>query len=110
MSRMASGRSGWLSAVILSAGTGLLAALALPPLGWPPLLWLALAGLWSLTSRPWSGLVWGCTAVAISHRWLLGLHPLDWIGVPLPLSLPLCLLLCLLSCLPPYLPPCPPWS
>ena len=79
--------------MILSAGTGLLAALALPPLGWPPLLWLALAGLWSLTSRPWSGLVWGCTAVAISHRWLLGLHPLDWIGVPLPLSLPLCLLL-----------------
>jgi apolipoprotein N-acyltransferase len=93
MSRMAAGRSGWLSAVILSAGTGLLAALALPPLGWPPLLWLALAGLWSLTSRPWSGLVWGWVAVAISHRWLLGLHPLDWIGVPLPLSLPLCLLL-----------------
>ena len=90
---MASGRSGWVSAVILSAGTGLLAGLALPPLGCPPLLWLALVGLWSQTARPWTGLVWGCTAVAVSHRWLLALHPLDWIGVPLPLSLPLCLLL-----------------
>jgi apolipoprotein N-acyltransferase len=29
----------------------------------------------------------------VSHRWLLWLHPLDWVGVPLPLSLPLCLLL-----------------
>ena len=79
--------------MILSAGTGLLAGLALPPLGCPPLLWLALAGLWSQTNRPWTGLVWGSVAVAISHRWLLALHPLDWIGVPLPLSLPLCLLL-----------------
>jgi apolipoprotein N-acyltransferase len=100
MSRMAAGRSGWLSALILSAGSGLLAGLALPPLGWPPLLWLALAALWALASRPWAGLVWGGCAVAISHRWLLALHPLDWIGVPLPLSLPLCLvLLALISAL-----------
>jgi apolipoprotein N-acyltransferase len=34
--------------------------------------------------------------VLVSHRWLLALHPLDWIGVPLPLSLPLCLALLLL--------------
>jgi apolipoprotein N-acyltransferase len=31
--------------------------------------------------------------VLVSHRWLLWLHPLDWIGVPGPLSLPLCLAL-----------------
>jgi apolipoprotein N-acyltransferase len=31
--------------------------------------------------------------VLVSHRWLLWLHPLDWVGVPLPLSLPLCVLL-----------------
>ena len=31
----------------------------------------------------------------ISHRWLLWLHPLDWVGVPLPLSLPLCITLLL---------------
>jgi apolipoprotein N-acyltransferase len=34
--------------------------------------------------------------VLISHRWLLWLHPLDWIGVPGPLSLPICLALWLL--------------
>lgn len=95
---MAAGRSEWVSAAILSAGTGLVAGLALPPLGCPPLLWLALAGLWCQAARPWTGLVWGWTAVAVSHRWLLALHPLDWIGVPLALSLPLCwLLLALIS-------------
>jgi apolipoprotein N-acyltransferase len=87
-------------ALILSAGSGLVAALALPPLGWPPLLWLALALLWAQGHRPWTGFVWGFCALALSHRWLLALHPLDWIGVPGPLSLPLCvLLLALISAL-----------
>jgi apolipoprotein N-acyltransferase len=36
-------------------------------------------------------------AVLVSHRWLLALHPLDWLGVPGPLSLPLVVVL-LLSC------------
>jgi len=63
-------------------------------------LWLALALLWAQAHRPWTGLVWGFTALAVSHRWLLALHPLDWIGVPAPLSLPLCvLLLALISAL-----------
>ncbi|MBM5804424.1 MAG: apolipoprotein N-acyltransferase, partial [Cyanobacteria bacterium K_DeepCast_35m_m2_155] len=94
---MAAGRWGWKLELILSAGSGLLAGLALPPVGAPPLLWLALAVLWALAAqatRPVScGALWGCTALALSHRWLLALHPLDWIGVPLPLSLPLCVLL-----------------
>ncbi len=95
---------------------GALAGLALPPLGMPPLLWPALAVLWGLAGDPpteedpplapqaeaqrsgapgrrWLGLAWGMAAVLVSHRWLLWLHPLDWVGVPLPLSLPLCLLL-----------------
>lgn len=97
---MAAGRMGGSLPLILAAGLGLLAGVALPPLGWPPLLWLALAGLWSLaaqTSRPfWCGLLWGATALALSHRWLLALHPLDWIGVPLAWSLPLCVLLLVL--------------
>jgi apolipoprotein N-acyltransferase len=79
-----------------SAAGGLLAGLALPPAGLPPLLWLALVPLWGITAAPispWSGAVWGGLAVLMSHRWLLALHPLDWIGVPLPLSLPLCGLL-----------------
>jgi len=79
-----------------SAAGGLVAGLALPPVGLPPLLWLALVPLWGITAAPvspWSGALWGGLAVLISHRWLMALHPLDWIGVPLPLSLPLCGLL-----------------
>ncbi|MEB3184935.1 MAG: apolipoprotein N-acyltransferase [Cyanobacteriota bacterium] len=80
----------------LALTAGVLAGIALPPLGSPPLLWLALALLWQLASRPrpWlHGGLWGSAAVLVSHRWLLGLHPLTWIGVPAPLSLPLCVLL-----------------
>ena len=87
---------------VLAAGTA--AGLALPPLGWLPLLWAALAVLWALAgSPPTAGrpaaagaFLWGLTAVLASHRWLLWLHPLDWIGVPGPLSLPVCVLLWLL--------------
>jgi apolipoprotein N-acyltransferase len=64
-----------------------------------PLLWLGLALLWRLQDRPgarWRSAVWGALAVIVSHRWLLALHPLDWIGVPLPLSLPICWVLLLL--------------
>ena len=73
---------------------GLLAGVALPPLGFPPLLWLALVPLWAFGPGP--AALWAAAAVLVSHRWLLWLHPLDWIGVPLPLSLPLCVLLWLL--------------
>ena len=77
----------WIGALL----AGLLAGAALPPLGAPPLLWLALVPLWALGPGP--AALWAGAAVLLSHRWLLWLHPLDWIGVPLPLSLPLCLLL-----------------
>ncbi len=87
-------------ALVAGAG-GLLAGVALPPLGWPWLLWPALVVLWSLTGnrpgegppRAWRGGLWGLAAVLASHRWLLWLHPLDWIGVPGPLSLPICVAL-----------------
>jgi apolipoprotein N-acyltransferase len=90
-----------LARLCLATAAGTLAGLALPPLGLPPLQWLALALLWNLAARPETGrtgppaggLLWGMAAVLASHRWLLWLHPLDWIGVPPPLSLPLCLLL-----------------
>jgi apolipoprotein N-acyltransferase len=76
---------------------GVLAGVALPPLGWPWLLWPALALLWAVAGSPHratalaAASLWGAAAVLVSHRWLLWLHPLDWIGVPAPLSLPLCL-------------------
>ncbi len=83
----------------LAGAAGLLAGLALPPLGLPPLLWLALLPLWALPGLArgvWGGALWGAAAVLVSHRWLLGLHPLDWIGVPAPLSLPLAWLVLLI--------------
>ncbi|CAK6697429.1 MULTISPECIES: nitrilase-related carbon-nitrogen hydrolase [unclassified Synechococcus] len=82
----------WIGAAVAGAGAGL----ALPPWGAAWLLWPALALLWALPRSPlgWrGGWAWGAAAVLVSHRWLLWLHPLDWVGVPLPLSLPLCLLL-----------------
>ncbi len=90
-------RSRWIVATV----AGLLAGFSLPPLGWPWLLWPALAVLWGLVSAPRpsigpagrAGFFWGLTAVLVSHRWLLWLHPLDWIGIPGPLSLPICLAL-----------------
>ena len=88
---------------LLAVAAGGLAGLALPPLGFPPLTWIAVAALWALAGDPpaaeaprarrWCGLLWGAAAVLVSHRWLLWLHPLDWIGVPGPLSLPICLTL-----------------
>jgi apolipoprotein N-acyltransferase len=88
---------------LFAVAAGALAGLALPPLGFPPLIWIALAALWDLagdspaagaaSGRRWGGLLWGAAAVLVSHRWLLWLHPLDWVGVPGPLSLPVCLTL-----------------
>ena len=63
---------------ITAALAGVLAGLALPPWGCPPLLWCALVPLWALGPGP--ALLWGGAAVLVSHRWLLWLHPLDWVG------------------------------
>ena len=69
---------------------GVLAGVA-PSLGGPLLMVPALALLWSVAERPrWSS-GWGLLAVLISHRWLLALHPLTWMGVPAWLSLPVAL-------------------
>lgn len=66
----------------LLAGTGL----SLSGLWW---MLPALALLWSVALNPVAAALWGGLAVAISHRWLLALHPLTWLGVPELLSLPL---------------------
>ena len=80
--------SAWLQAF---AGGGL-AGLALSTPGWssagPWLMLPALALLWSIARCPPAAGLWGCVAVLVSHRWLLALHPLTWIGVPAALSLP----------------------
>ncbi len=53
----------------------------------------ALACLWSVSRNIAASALWGSIALLISHRWLLSLHPLDWIGVPAPLSLPIAILI-----------------
>ena len=66
---------------------GLLAGVALTMSGpW----WMvpALALLWAASPSSLASALWGGVAVLVSHRWLLALHPLMWIGVPAWLSLP----------------------
>ena len=86
---------------LILLASGCLAGWSLPPQGWPWLLWLTLIPLWAQAGSRSpgggvGGMVWALSATLVSHRWLLWLHPLDWIGVPRGLSLPLCLLLWLL--------------
>ena len=74
----------WLRAVLGGALAGFAPAAAGPLLMIP-----ALALLWSVATRPRNAAVWGVLAVLTSHRWLLALHPLTWMGVPAVLSLPI---------------------
>ncbi len=53
----------------------------------------ALALLWDVSCFPWATGLWGGVAVLVSHRWLLSLHPLTWIGVPSFLSFPIAFLI-----------------
>lgn len=59
----------------------------------------ALALLWSSARSPWAAALWGAVAIAISHSWLLALHPLTWLGVPALLSLPLAIAVWLICAL-----------
>ena len=76
---------------------GVLAGLA-PGVAGPLSMFPALALLWSLADRPRDAAVWGLFAVLISHRWILGLHPLTWMGLPAWLSLPVAVSLLLVCC------------
>ncbi len=60
----------------------------------------ALALLWSISRNCLASSVWGTCAVLVSHRWILWLHPLNWIGVPKFWSLPIaCFILILCACI-----------
>ena len=64
--------------------------------GGVPFTLFALALLWASREFPLSGLFWGAGAVLISHRWLLALHPLSWIGIPEVFSLGITILIWIL--------------
>ena len=74
---------------LLRAAIGGMLAGFSPAAAGPWLMLPALALLWSVVDRQRPAAVWGLVAVLISHRWLLALHPLTWMGIPAPLSLPI---------------------
>ena len=72
--------------LIQGTAGGILAGIALSNSG-GLLMLFALSLLWPASKYPLAGSVWGGLAVLISHRWILGLHPLTWIGIPTSFSL-----------------------
>ena len=53
----------------------------------------AIALLWSVSKSYKGSFSWAFIAILISHRWLLALHPLDWIGINSLISFPLTFLI-----------------
>jgi len=80
----------------IAFGSGILMALAIAPLNLYPLAWIALAPLWVLifgnsrtseSSHPppspfLLALLWGIGYHGLALSWILGLHPLTWMGIP----------------------------
>ena len=50
---------------------------------------LGISLLWSASRNPWAGFCWGAIAILWSHKWLLALHPMSWVGINPNLSLPI---------------------
>ena len=53
------------------------------------LMLLGISLLWPASKHPWGGFCWGAMAILLSHKWLLSLHPLNWVGIDSNLSLPI---------------------
>tara|TARA_B100000965_G_scaffold8479_1_gene6582 strand:- start:945 stop:2411 length:1467 start_codon:yes stop_codon:yes gene_type:complete len=50
---------------------------------------LGISLLWSVGRNSWAGFCWGAIAILWSHKWLLALHPISWVGINSSLSLPI---------------------
>ena len=50
---------------------------------------LGISLLWPASKNPWGGFCWGAMAILWSHKWLLSLHPINWVGISSNLSLPI---------------------
>lgn len=80
----------WLS-LLIACGSGILMSLAAAPLNWWGLAWVALMPLWLIVTQAGvSGTrrsllctsIWGLSYHGLTLSWILGLHPLTWMGVP----------------------------
>ncbi len=74
----------------LAGAGGLLVGLAAEPSCLWPLAWIGLAPLWALSTMPGTSgrrqlaaaSVWGAGYHGLTLLWIVGVHPLTWMGVP----------------------------
>jgi apolipoprotein N-acyltransferase len=72
--------------ILIAGGSGLLAGLAVEPIGAWYLAWIALVPLWMMVVRDRRSilpcLVWGMGYHGVALFWITGIHPMTWMGVP----------------------------
>lgn len=79
--------------------SGLTTALAAPPYSFYGLAWVGMTPLWWTIAQSrttfkqslLSGLIWGVGYYGLALSWILGVHPMTWMGVPLLASLSIAL-------------------
>jgi apolipoprotein N-acyltransferase len=72
--------------LLIAWGSGLLAGLAVEPIGAWYLAWIALVPLWMMVVRErrviLPSLFWGIGYHGVALFWITGIHPMAWMGVP----------------------------
>lgn len=85
--------------LIISFISGILMGMTAAPFGVWPLAWIALIPLWILTVKSQKAdkklylyaILWAVGYHGLTIFWILGLHPLTWLGIPWILSLAIAL-------------------
>ncbi|MFB2834199.1 apolipoprotein N-acyltransferase [Floridanema evergladense] len=81
--------------LIISLVSGILMGMTAAPFGVWPLAWIALIPLWIFTVKSqksekslyFYAILWAIGYHGLTLSWILGLHPLTWLGIPWILSL-----------------------
>jgi apolipoprotein N-acyltransferase len=72
--------------LLIAGGSGLLAGLAVEPIGAWYLAWIALVPLWMMVVKErrsiLPSLLWGMGYHGVALFWITGIHPMTWMGVP----------------------------